>query len=225
MTSQPTRSALVCGSDVRLTEAIARRLTADGIALAVLATAGANADELQARTQVPVFSWDIGDYQACEDGIRRAQARLGPVDILVNGACVYYECPLQELTQPMWRDVIKVNLGGCFNLAKAMLPSMHERRFGRVVSIALNEDSAGSIANRAAAAGLRGFTRGLALEGEPCGVTANLVALDRLGLDEENSDWPHAAARAAALLCADDSAHITASMLTIDRDGYRRVAL
>lgn len=223
--SQPIHRALVCGSDNRLAEAVASRLAADGVAVAILATAGASASDLESRMKIPVFSWDIGDYQACEEGMSSVNARLGSVDILVNSAGVFYDCPLQELTQPMWRNVIKVNLGGCFNMAKIVMHSMREHRFGRIVTIVSSEDAASSVANRAAAAALQGFTRGLALEGQSVGVTANLVAIGSRALQAGSSDWLHDVAHSVAFLCTGDSAHITASMLTIGEAAPRDGAL
>jgi acetoacetyl-CoA reductase len=215
MIQRSTRSALVCGSDVELTAAIALHLSAQRIAVALLATAGANADMLAERTGLPVFSWDVGDYDECEDGIRRMHARLGPLDILVNGAEVHHECRTVELTQPMWRNVVKVNLGGCFNLVKAVFPGMCERRFGRIISIAAAEEAAGSLANRAAAAAVQGFTRALALEGRSAGVTANSIAHARCVDSKGTPGWRQDIANAVALLCADASGGVTGSTLTI----------
>ena len=212
-----TRSALVCGSDAELTAVIALRLSATGIAVALLATAGASASILAERTGLPVFSWDVGDYDACEQGIRQIQMhpRLGPLDILVNGAQVHQECPTAELTQPMWRNIIKVNLGGCFNLVKAVFPGMCERRFGRIITIAVAEEATGSLANRATAAAVQGFTRALALEGRSAGVTANLIAHGRFVGSESMPGWQQDIADAVALLCADASSGVTGSTLAI----------
>lgn len=216
MTRQATRSALVCGSDAESMAAIALRLSEDGIAFALLATAEESASALTERTGLPVFSWDVGDYDACEAGVRDVQMRLGPLDILVNGAQVHHECSAIDMTQPMWRNVIKVNLGGCFNLVKAVLPAMCARRFGRIVTIAADEDATGSLANRATAAAVQGFTRALALEGRSSGVTANLIAYRHPPVGNENATaWRQDLAAAVALLCADASGVVTGSVLTI----------
>lgn len=177
---------------------------------------------LAERTGLPVFSWDVGDYDACDAGIRDIQKRLGPLDILVNGAQVHHECPTAELTQPMWRNIIKVNLGGCFNLAKAVFPGMCERRFGRIISIAAAEEATGSLANRATAAAVQGFTRALALEGSSDGVTANLIAHARCVDGRGTPGWQQDIANAVALLCADASGSVTGSTLTVGSGSLSR---
>jgi NAD(P)-dependent dehydrogenase (short-subunit alcohol dehydrogenase family) len=92
---------------------------------------------------------------------------------------------------------------------------MCERRFGRIITIAAAEEAAGSLANRATAAAVQGFTRALALEGRSTGVTANLIAHARCSESKNTSGWQQDIANAVALLCADASGSVTGSTLTI----------
>ena len=78
-----------------------------------------------------------------------------------------------------WNDVMRINLGGCFNMAKATFPSMRERGWGRIVNIGSINGQAGQYGQvnyAAAKSGIHGFTKALAQEGAKFGVTVNAIA-------------------------------------------------
>ena len=174
------RVALVSGGTAGIGAAISEALLAAGYRVAAnYADRHAAADAFATRTGIPVFAWNVAGLDACLDGAARVQASLGPVDVLVNNAGITRDAMLHKMTATQWREVIDVDLGGCFNLCRAVIDSMRERRFGRVVNISsVNALSgqAGQTNYAAAKAGMIGFTKSLALEGAPRNITVNAIA-------------------------------------------------
>ena len=178
--SATPRIALVTGGTVGIGAAIAEALSAAGCRVA--SSFGSNAraaDEFATRTGIPVFRWDVADFAACRAGVARVEAALGPVDILVNNAGITRDAMLHKMTPEQWREVIEVDLGSCFNMTRAVIEGMRERRFGRIVNItSVNGQSgqAGQSNYAAAKAGIIGFTKSIALEGASRNITANAIA-------------------------------------------------
>src|SRR5664280_176626 len=174
------RVALVSGGTTGIGAAISEALLATGYRVAAnYANQHATADALATRTGIPVFAWNVADLDACLDGVARVRASLGPVDVLVNNAGITRDAMLHKMTATQWREVIDVDLGGCFNMCRAVIDSMRERRFGRVVNISsVNALSgqAGQTNYAAAKAGMIGFTKSLALEGATRNITVNAIA-------------------------------------------------
>jgi acetoacetyl-CoA reductase len=137
------------------------------------------AQAFTARTGIPTFGWNVADFDACAAGVARVEAALGPVEVLVNNAGITRDAMLHRMSAAQWRDVLDVNLGGCFNMCRAVVEGMRERRFGRIVTMgSVNglSGQAGQTNYAATKAGLIGFTKSLALEGAARGITANVVA-------------------------------------------------
>ncbi len=174
------RVALVSGGTTGIGAAISEALLATGYRVASnYANQHATADAFATRTGIPVFAWNVADLDACLDGVARVRASLGPVDVLVNNAGITRDAMLHKMTATQWREVIDVDLGGCFNMCRAVIDSMRERRFGRVVNISsVNALSgqAGQTNYAAAKAGMIGFTKSLALEGATRNITVNAIA-------------------------------------------------
>ena len=174
------RVALVSGGTSGIGAAISEALLASGYRVAAnYADRHAAADAFATRTGIPVFAWNVADLDACLDGVARVQAALGPVDILVNNAGITHDVMLHKMTATQWREVIDVDLGGCFNMCRAVIDGMRERRFGRVINISsVNALSgqAGQTNYAAAKAGMIGFTKSLALEGATRNITVNAIA-------------------------------------------------
>lgn len=104
---------------------------------------------------------------------------LGPVDLLVNAAGIGGSEAVAGHREETWTATVDVNLTGPFRTIRACLPSMLERRFGRIVNIASTAASVGApglAAYCASKAGLLGLTRCVALEGAPSGVTCNTIS-------------------------------------------------
>jgi acetoacetyl-CoA reductase len=174
------RTALVTGGTAGIGAATAEALQAAGLRVAV--NYGGNqqaAEAFTARTDIPAFQWNVADLAACEAGVARVQAALGPIDVLVNNAGITRDAVLHKMTAEQWREVLDVNLGGCFNLCRAVIEGMRERRFGRVINMSSVNGLAGQAgqANYSASkAGMIGLTKSLALEGASRNITVNAVA-------------------------------------------------
>jgi 3-oxoacyl-[acyl-carrier protein] reductase len=117
------------------------------------------------------------------DAVREFFARLGGVDILVNnagGVCGQAGQPLEEVTESDWRAVVDANLGTAFLCTRAVVPGMKERGWGRIVNISsaagLTVSKTGIQAYASAKAAVIGFTRQMAHELGPSGITVNCIA-------------------------------------------------
>ena len=189
------------------------------------------------KTGIAVFKWDVSDYDQCAAGVARVTSELGPVDVLVNNAGITRDATMRKMARKGWDEVLNTNLGGCFNMAKAVWDGMLERGFGRVVNIGSINGQAGQYGQvnyAAAKSGIHGFTKALAQEGAAKGVTVNAIAPGYIDTDMVAAVPPnvlekivaripvgrlgHASeiARGVLFLVADDAGFITGSTLSIN---------
>lgn len=175
-----TRVAVVTGGTRGIGAAISNELKRKGFRVA--ANYGGNdeaAQKFQMATGIPVFKFDVSDYEACEAGIARITKDLGPVDVLVNNAGITRDGVLHRMTKENWQAVIDTNLNSVFNLTRLVIDGMRKRNFGRIISISSVNGRKGQLgqANYSAAkAGLLGFTKAIAQEGAAKGITCNVIA-------------------------------------------------
>ena len=174
------RVAIVTGGTRGIGRAICEALKADG--LTVVANYAGNEEKARAfsdETGIPAYKWDVGDHQAALAGCRQVEEEVGPIDVLVNNAGITRDGTLLKMSFEDWYDVMRINLGGCFNMAKGCFPGMKERGWGRIVNIGSINGQAGQYGQvnyAAAKSGIHGFTKALALEGARFGVTVNAIA-------------------------------------------------
>ena len=174
------RVAIVTGGTRGIGEAISLALRDAGVTVA--ATYGgddAKAKAFTDRTGIAAYKWNVADHQACLDGVAHVEAAHGPVDIVVNNAGITRDGTLMKMSYEAWDEVIRVNLGGCFNMAKATFAGMKSRGFGRIVNIGSINGQAGQYGQvnyAAAKSGIHGFTKALAQEGARFGITVNAIA-------------------------------------------------
>jgi len=172
--------AIVTGGTRGIGEAICIALKDAGIAVAANYTSSdERAKAFTEKTGIPAYKWDVADASACLEGVKAIEAAHGPVDILVNNAGITRDATIQKMTWDMWNDVVDVNLGGCFNMAKAVFGGMREKKWGRIVNIGSINGQGGQLGQvnySAAKAGLGGFTKALSQEGARYGITVNMVA-------------------------------------------------
>ncbi len=174
------RVAIVTGGTRGIGAAICKRLQRQGHT--VIANYAGNEEKAQrftAQTGIPAHRWDVGDHEAAMAGCAKVAADHGPVDIVVNNAGITRDGTLHKMSFDDWNDVMRINLGGCFNMAKATFPGMRERGWGRIVNIGSINGQAGQYGQvnyAAAKSGIHGFTKALAQEGAKFGVTVNAIA-------------------------------------------------
>ena len=173
------KTALVTGGTRGIGKAISIALKEAGYAVAAnYAGNDAAAEAFKAETGIDVFKWSVADYDACAAGVAEVEAKLGPVDILINNAGITRDAPFHKMKPEQWRDVIDTNLSGVFNMTHPLWNGMRERGFGRIVTISSINGQKGQFAQAnysAAKAGDLGFTKALAQEGARKGITVNAI--------------------------------------------------
>jgi 3-oxoacyl-[acyl-carrier protein] reductase len=110
--------------------------------------------------------------------IKRTLEEFGTIDVLVNNASIYPSASIEELTNQSWDQVIGTNLTGAFLCSRATVPIMLEKKKGRIINVSSSTAFRGaknSTHYAASKAGLIGFTKGLALELAPAGITVNAI--------------------------------------------------
>ncbi|AYD02921.1 acetoacetyl-CoA reductase [Neorhizobium sp. NCHU2750] len=189
------RVALVSGGTRGIGAAIARALSQVGYTVAASYHGNEErAASFHQTTGIPVFRWDVSDYDACVDGISRVEAELGPIDILVNNAGISRDGMFHKMTLAQWNEVIGTNLNGLFNMTHPVWPGMRERGFGRIVNISsinAQKGQLGQVNYSASKAGDLGFTRALALEGASRNITVNAVCPGYTETDMVRAIPPH----------------------------------
>ncbi|MET4895786.1 acetoacetyl-CoA reductase [Sphingomonadaceae bacterium jetA1] len=233
-----TRVAIVTGGTRGIGEAVSLALKEAGIVVA--ANYAGNDERAQAfaeRTGIKAYKWDVADYDAVQAGVAQVVEDLGPVDIVVNNAGITRDGTLLKMTYQMWKEVVDTNLGGCFNMAKAVFAGMRDRKWGRIVNIGSINGQAGQYGQvnyAAAKSGIHGFTKALAHEGARFGVTVNAIAPGYIDTDMVAAvpadvlekivakipvgrlGQAHEIARGVAFLCSDEAAFVTGSTLSIN---------
>lgn len=177
--------ALVTGASRGIGKAIALRLAMDGYDVAINCLSNeAEAGEVAAKIvekgwKAHAYKADVADAEAVKSIVDAIGEDLGPISVLVNNAGVYQRSTFSDLSTDDWQRTIDVNLTGCFNCAKAVVPGMLKRKGGSIVNISsmLGFKGTSHGAHYAASkAGVIAFTKSLALELSPQGIRVNAVA-------------------------------------------------
>jgi NAD(P)-dependent dehydrogenase (short-subunit alcohol dehydrogenase family) len=245
---QPARSkkgkvALVTGAARGLGLAFAQRLAAEGASVVAV-------DRLEAvglveklkrlgATAAGSFQIDVSDEEQVAGLAEVVLARYGRCDIIINNAGVVPLAPLSEITFAEWRSVMAINVDSMFLLCRALVPSMVECRYGRIVNITsamLGMMATGRCHYLASKGAIVGFTRALANDVGPSGVTVNCLApgLTRTPFTEEvlagtnyfelsanqraikKEQVPEDLVGAMSFLTSDDAAFMTGQTLIVD---------
>ena len=175
------RIALVTGGTRGIGRAICERLR-DERGCTVIANYAGNDDAARAfadETGLATVKFDVGDHAAVQDACKRIEHEHGAIDIVVNNAGITRDGTLLKMSYEDWDAVMRTNLGGCFNTAKATFAGMKERGWGRIVNIGSINGQAGQYGQvnyAAAKSGIHGFTKALAQESARFGITVNAIA-------------------------------------------------
>lgn len=178
------RVALVTGAGSGIGASIAEELAGDGFAVAVVDTdgqraAGVATQVAQHGTDVIWVAGDITEPTSIGRTLDDVERRLGQVDVLVNNAGWDSRASFLETDESFWRETIDINLVGAIRMTHAVLPSMLNRSWGRIINIAAESGRVGGADEAvysAAKGGLIAFSKSLALEVVKNGVTVNVVS-------------------------------------------------
>jgi acetoacetyl-CoA reductase len=181
MASMDGQVALVTGGARGIGLAISTRLAERGVKVAVGYSRGAEAAKAfaAAHNGATIHQGNIGVAADCERVIGEVLEQHGQLDILVNNAGITIDKTVRKMSVEDWDRVVGINLSGAFYLSRAVLQSMLDRGYGRIINISSVIGEKGNIgqANYAAAkSGLFGLTNSLALETARKGITVNSVA-------------------------------------------------
>lgn len=235
--------AVVTGASRGIGAAIARELAAQG-ARAVInhRDSAAQAEEVAASItaaggEAVVIQADVSIFADAQRLIRETTDRFGRIDILVNNAGTTRDMLLMMMSEDDWDTVIRTNLKSAYNCCKAAIRPMFKQRYGRIINITSVVGLAGQAGQTnysASKAGLIGFTKALAKEVGPRGITVNAVAPGFVPtaltsvLTEEQKQLainmtplgrfaqPEEIAYAVAFLASDRAAFITGQVLSVD---------
>jgi 3-oxoacyl-[acyl-carrier protein] reductase len=242
------RVAVVTGGAQGIGASIAARLAAGGAKVAVVdlnagGAAATAASIAETGTQTLGLSADVSQRDQVESAIAEVVARFGALHILVNNAGVLRDNLLFKMSDDDWTTVMNVHLRGAFLATQIAQQHMVEAGFGRVISLS----STSALGNRGQAnyatakAGLQGFTKTLAIELGPFGITANAIApgfietamtkatAERIGttidamrenvaatIPVRRGGVPEDVANVAAFFAAEESGYVTGQVLYVD---------
>ncbi len=236
------RVALITGGTRGIGAEISRGMQADGYT--VIASFHRNFERAQRfheETGIDIQSFDVADYAACDRAVHEIEESYGPVDILVNNAGITHDVFLHRMPEDAWHEVIETNLTSCFNMCRVVIGKMRDRGFGRIVNISSVNGQAGQIGQTnyaAAKAGILGFTKALALESAPKGVTVNAICPGYVDTDmvravpERVQDAikskipvgrfgdPREICHVVRFLVADDACFVTGSTVSVNGGQY-----
>lgn len=233
------RTALVTGGSKGLGEAIAIALQARGYRVALVDHGAVDATRrFMAATSIPVFDWNIADFDACRSGIASVEQSIGAIDILVN-----YAGRAPGAAPQRWEQAINASLGAMLNMSRNVIDGMRLRGFGRIVNIGpligpLDLQPGAQRDHQAAKADILALTRSLALTVARDHVTVNAItpgycedapgspiAPDYLhAIPVGRPGTPQDISRIVAFLADEDAGFITGASIDVDGGQYLALA-
>jgi len=178
--------ALVTGGTGGIGTAICQDLANSGLQVVANFLPGEEAqaeawlvEQRKTNADIHIAAADVTDYDSCTQMLKKIEADLGPVDVLVNCAGITRDKSLKGMTPDQWNAVINTNLNSAFNVTQQLVEGMTSRGFGRIINISSVNGQRGQFgqANYSAAkAGMHGFTMAVAQETARKGVTVNTVS-------------------------------------------------
>lgn len=243
------KTAIVTGAASGIGLATAQRFAKDGarVALWDIDEEGAKhaaAELVTAGAKAIASRVDVSNRTQVDAAVERARAELGPVQILVNNAGISDFRPFMDMTEEIWDRVMSVNLKSLLLCTQAVLPDMLAARWGRIINISSSSAQTGAARMTAYAAskgGVIAFTKSLAQELAPTGITVNNVPPGFVDTPMLRTDGaaggvdvdvvatrspmgrpgrPENIAAACAFLASDDADYITGHTLSVNGGRY-----
>jgi acetoacetyl-CoA reductase len=184
------------------------------------------------------MKWNVSDYNECEEAVKNIEQTYNDtVSVLINNAGITRDVMLHKMTEKEWYEVIHVNLDSCYNMCRAVINNMRDKKYGRIVNISSINAQAGQIGQTnysAAKAGIIGFTKALARESATKNITVNAIApgyvmtdmvaqipqeiLDKIVnlIPMARLGRPEDIARAVVFLASHEASYITGETLSIN---------
>lgn len=174
------KTAIVTGGTRGIGKAIALELLNNGYEVIVLYKSSVGEAVLLEKTfGMRSYQCDVSDSTQVSDTFKQILADNNTVDLLVNNAGISYEGLLTDMSVEEWNNVISSNLSSLFYTCREIIPHFVSRKCGRIINISSMWGEVGAsceVAYSAAKSGVNGFTKALAKELAPCGITVNAIA-------------------------------------------------
>jgi acetoacetyl-CoA reductase len=238
-----SRVAVVSGGSRGIGAAISKALKGAGYRVAAnYAGNDEAARKFKDETGIPVYKWDVSNYEACAEGLKKVETDIGAVDILVNNAGITRDAPFHKMSPDHWYAVINTNLNSLFNMTRPLIEGMRSRGFGRIINISSINGQKGQFGQTnysAAKSGDIGFTKALAQESANKGITVNVIAPGYIAtemvmavpkdvLDKKilplipagRLGEPEEIARCVLFLASEDAGFITGATLSVNGGQY-----
>ena len=236
------RVAIVTGGTRGIGHGIVKRLKEAGFEVAAGYAGNEAAAEATARELgVMIVKGNVGNFEDCKRAVAEVEAKLGPIDTLVNNAGITRDAVLHRMTPEQWNEVIYVNLASIFNMSRHVIEGMRERNFGRIINIASINGQKGQIGQTnysASKAGAIGFTKALAQENAKKNITVNCICPGYIDTEMVQAVPPkvlesiiaqipigrlgqgYEIASMVAYLASEEASYITGSVMTINGGQY-----
>ncbi|MFC7399221.1 acetoacetyl-CoA reductase [Chelatococcus sp. GCM10030263] len=236
------RVAVVSGGTRGIGAAISKALHTAGYRVAATYVGNEQAaSAFTAESGIPAYRWDVGDPEACSTGLARVAEDLGPIEVLVNNAGITRDSMFHRMTFDQWSSVMRADLDSLFCMTRPVIEGMRTRGFGRIINISSingQKGQVGQVNYSAAKAGAIGFTKALAQENAPKGITVNCICPGYIDTDMVAAVPPETLAKIVAgipvgrlgkaeevaeavlYLASEKAGFITGSVLTINGAQY-----
>jgi len=236
------RVAIVTGGTRGIGRAISQKLIEDGYKVVAIYNGNKEAAKaFETETGHKAYQLNVADYAACQEKVQQIEAKIGPIHVLVNNAGITRDRVFHKMEPESWHEVLETNLSSCFNMCRAVILGMRERKAGRIINISSINGQKGQFGQTnysAAKAGMLGFTKALAQENAGRKITVNAICpgyietdmtsaisadvlqaiisqipVGRMGKTDE-------IAAAVSFLASDKSAFITGATLSVNGGQY-----
>ena len=239
---EENKVALITGGTRGIGKSIAKKFAENGYDL-IINYVSENTDleklkkDINSNKEILFVRANVGDFNSCEELVKKAIEKFGKIDVLVNNAGITRDNLIMRMKEEDFDKVINTNLKGTFNVTKNVVPYMMKKRSGKIVNISSVvgvSGNAGQCNYAASKAGIIGFTKSIAKELASRNILANCIAPGFIDTDMTevlsdtvkeniNSQIPlkrmgsaEEIAKAVYFLAGEDNTYITGQVLNVD---------